>query len=86
MMQSLVKPSATPKEKGFVLIIENRENIIEGMKSEIGEAGYKVLNAKKFNDASVMMQKQKFNAIFININLDGEYSHDYILKLRILEI
>ncbi len=82
MMQPLVKASAVQKDKGSVLIVENRDEFIQEMKTEISEAGYKVLNAKKFTEASIMMQKQKFNAIFINISIDGEFAHEYILKLR----
>ena len=71
-----------PGTKGTVLVIESKEEKVKLVREEVEPLGIRVLVAKKFTEATVMMQKQKFCSLVINREIDGSDSHDYILRIR----
>lgn len=71
-----------PLNRATVLVIESSDESATSLRKEIESQGVRVVVAKKFTEATIMMQKQKFCSLVINKEVDGSESYDFIMRIR----
>ena len=68
--------------KKKVLLIEDDDDMLDGIAEKLGFTGFEVLTSKKVNDASFKLNNQKFDCIVSDIQLENGSAQNIIAALR----
>ena len=73
-----------PKSTKRILIIDDEDLMLELFQGFLHEAGFEAVLAKNTTEALKEMGKNKINAVFLDLGLDGEDGLAFLPKLKAL--